>query len=91
MVCASEGSVQALEAILAAKPELNATDSTGRTALHFACRAGNVAVGRLLMQQAGAQVDKQTNGGMTPLMSAVESGNAEMLRECIEHGANLFK
>ena len=90
MVCASEGSTLCLEVIMDYTPDVNAVDLSGRTALHYACRAGNVGVATELMDNEDIEVDKQTVGGMTPLMYAVESGNANMVAECLNHTCSPF-
>ena len=42
------------------------------------------------MDHDDVEVDKQTVGGMTPLMYAVESGNANMVAECLNHTCSPF-
>ena len=71
-------------------PQVNVTDQSGRTALHFACRAANIEVARALMEHEDAEIDCQTNGGVTPLMLAVESGNPMMVVECLNHTCSPF-
>ena len=61
-----------MNALLERGPELAKQDSTGRTALHYACRAGNHKTVRILLGIVSAEVrELRTNGGITPLMSAV--------------------
>jgi ankyrin repeat protein len=88
MVCASEGKVNSLDTLLQFKPDLELRDTSGRTALHFACRAGNIEVVKRLLQLKQIDLDSQTNGGVTPLMCAVESGNIEVVEECLNCGCN---
>lgn len=64
-----------LNQIMALEPGLNIKDNLGRTALHFACRAGNVATFKVLANFDDTEVDGVTNAGVTPLMMAIESGN----------------
>ena len=90
MVCASEGSTQSLGVIMDYQPDINVVDQSGRTALHYACRAANVEVATELMEHDDVEVDKQTVGGMTPLMYAVESGNANMVAECLNNTCSPF-
>ena len=54
---------------------MNKRDTIGRTALHFACRAGKIDVFQALVENEDVDVDAVTNAGVTPLMTAVESGN----------------
>ena len=57
------------------RPDVNARDDIGRTALHFACRAGKEENFDILMENDDIDFDAVTNAGVTPLMTAVESGN----------------
>ena len=79
-----------IEQILSLNPDLNARDSNGRTALHFACRAGNKETASKLAEQEGCDLDAITNGGVTPLMMAVENGNIELVAECLNSNFNPF-
>ena len=61
-----------MNAMLERGPDLAKQDSTGRTALHYACRAGNHKTVRILLAQVSPVVrELKTNGGITPLMAAV--------------------
>jgi len=100
-------------------PDLEATDSTGCTALQVALKRGHEAILELLLN-AGASVETDTGNGnspllfaveggssslvlrmlragctvdedSTPLETAVESGNIEIVRILLEHGANPTK
>ena len=59
-----------LKIILQFKPRLNAPDSMGRTALHFACRGGRTEFIKVLAPLEGIDVNRRTMGGETPLMHA---------------------
>ena len=53
-------------------PNLSIQDSTGRTALHYACRAGNQKTVKILLAASPAEVkETKTKGGISPLMAAV--------------------
>eukprot|EP00697_Spironema_sp_BW2_P013659 gnl/Spiro4/3868_TR1911_c0_g1_i1.p1 gnl/Spiro4/3868_TR1911_c0_g1~~gnl/Spiro4/3868_TR1911_c0_g1_i1.p1 ORF type:complete len:518 (-),score=100.01 gnl/Spiro4/3868_TR1911_c0_g1_i1:67-1620(-) len=54
-------------------------DGDGRTALHHAAAFGAMAVARLLVE-AGAAMDRNDSRGLTALMHARNSGQAEMER-----------
>ena len=54
---------------------MNGRDSIGRTALHFACRSGKIDNFDILVANEEVDVDAVSNAGVTPLMTAVESGN----------------
>ena len=70
MVAASEGTIEALQLILDQQPNLNIVDTIGRSALHFACAAGNSENITLLLQHYPYNKDLRTNGGNTPLLLA---------------------
>ena len=90
MHCAAEGSVEMLERILALGADINGRDIVGRTALHYAARAGKVSNLKFLLEYEGADSDAMTNGGMTPLMMAVESGSLGVVVECLNASCNPF-
>ena len=79
-----------LEQILGLNPDLNVKDSSGRTALHYACRAGCKETAAKLAEQEGCDLDAITNAGVTPLMMAVEKGNIELVAECLNSNFNPF-
>ena len=64
-----------LQTILDLNPNVNARDSLGRTALHFACRAGNIDNFNVLAALEDIELDPATTTGVTPIMNAVESAN----------------
>ena len=67
-------------------------DSTGRNALHYACRAGNHKTVRILLAAMPAEGREQaTNGGITPLMAAVQSGDITVVKLCLEAGCDASK
>ena len=90
MVCASLGQIECFNVIMDLNPDVMKLDSTGKTALHYAARAGNLNVLRELCQNEDVDVDLQSSGGMTPLMLAVESGNANAVAECLNNSCNPF-
>ena len=63
-----------MKRILEQSPELNARDNAGRTALHHACKAGNIGAFKALVDHDDTDIDPVTKSGVTPLMMAVESG-----------------
>ena len=78
-----------MQALLERGPDLARQDSTGRTALHYACRAGNHKTVRILLGMVSAEVrELRTNGGITPLMSAVQSGDIDVVNQCLTAGCN---
>lgn len=88
-------------AILEKGPDLYFADKSGRTALHHCCRSGNLRTFNFLKQkyrEAEQQDDtgktsafeRRTNGGLTPLMCAIQSGEAYLVEECLNSGLNPF-
>ena len=47
----------------------------GRTALHFACKAGNIENFNVLVAHDDIDPDAPSKSGVTPIMMAVESAN----------------
>jgi ankyrin repeat protein len=66
ILAAAGGSTQALEALLAAKPEVNAAARDGRTALHVAVLSGDTNSVALLLK-AGADPNRLDQRQLTPL------------------------
>ena len=61
--------------ILQKSPEVNQKDKYGRTALHYAARAGNLSAFMELCNVEGIDKFAVTNSGVDALMMGVESGN----------------
>jgi tetratricopeptide (TPR) repeat protein len=59
----------------------------GYTPLHVAAQAGNVEIGRYLLE-SGAQTELRTNDGWTPLLEAVSS-SPEFVHLLLVHKANV--
>jgi len=68
--------------------DVNARDSSGRTALLRAARVRNVAVCNLLIDR-GAEINARSNDGSTPLSEACSAGNTPVVRKLIEAGASI--
>ena len=59
---------------------VNSKDQSGYTALHYACRKGNMEIIRYLVE-AGANVNEKTRAGkVTPLQRAAYSGQLETVK-----------
>ena len=59
--------------------------------LHQACMDGNVAEVRRLVEEEGADVDKATTNGPTPLCTAAVHGHMSVVRYLVEQGADVDK
>ena len=90
MHCAASGNAEMLQIILDKGPNLDLTDKFGRTALHYACKADNLKTLTILGEQEEIEVNCVTNGGKTPLMMAVEQGDPELVRTCLNMSAAPF-
>jgi len=81
--------------LIDAGASMDATDSVGWTALHFAARSeGGVNVAELLIEKMlldGKSVDVPDNGETTPLMVAAAYNNAAAVRLLLEAGASFSR
>jgi uncharacterized protein len=86
---AQAGDRVAVESLLAAGAEIDATDNSGWTALHFAAQSnGTHAV--LALLERGATVDRQDEHGNTPLFRAVfaYAGSGEVVQALLAAGSD---
>lgn len=67
--------------------EVNATMSTGETALHVAAKCGSLRMVQILLSE-GANTSALGKGGDTPLLVAVRSCNYYVAKELLEHIAS---
>ena len=79
-----------LNQVMTLDPDVTARDNMGRTALHFACRSGNLETFQVLVNNEMTDLDAVTNAGVTPLMMAIESGKIEVVAECLNNNLNPF-
>ncbi len=70
------------------KHYLNTRDEGGMTALHWACRAGNETLTKVLLE-AGANPNKPDSDGHTPLDIASRSNSSELTILLVQSGARL--
>ncbi|CUF56836.1 receptor-type protein kinase, putative, partial [Bodo saltans] len=71
---------------------VNAVDSVGDSALHYAARGDNShAIGSILkaLIEKGANVNQVNHEGMTPMMHAISEGNAEAVAALITSEADV--
>jgi ankyrin repeat protein len=81
------GDTQAVQALLKNGADVNAPQSDGATALHWAAYLDQVDTAALLIR-AGAKVDTSNDYGMTPLALAAANGNAAIVDRLLEGGAD---
>src|SRR5580765_1861758 len=78
---------QAVLALLKQHADVNAPQSDGATALHWAAYLEDADTAALLIR-AGAKVDTHNNYGVTPLALASGNGNAEVIDRLLKAGAD---
>jgi uncharacterized protein len=78
---------QAVESLLNKRADVNARQSDGATALHWAAYLEDAETVALLIR-AGARVDTPNDYGVTPLALASGNGNAAIIHQLLEAGAN---
>ena len=88
ILAASNGHTPVVEFLLSKGADINARDSGGQTALLYACKRSFNETAAFLLKN-GAEVNVQSKKkGVTALMLAAVSGNVELVRMLLEHGAD---
>ena len=83
-----KGNKAAVRSLLQKKADVNAAQSDGTTALHWAARLDDLEMADLLIH-SGANVSAATRGGATPLELAAVNGSAAMIEKLIKAGADV--
>jgi len=78
---------QAVLSLLKTRADVNAAQSDGATALHWAAYLDDAETASLLIR-AGARVDTPNNYGVTPLALASGNGNAAIIDQLLKAGAD---
>ena len=81
------GDKQAVSSLLKKKADVNAPQSDGATALHWAAYLEDAETTALLIR-AGANVNATNNYGVTPLVLAASNGNAAIIDQLLKAGAD---
>jgi ankyrin repeat protein len=84
---AMRGDRVALRAALARKADVNAPQTDGSTALHWAVERDDLEMADVLIR-AGARVTSATREGVTPLQLAAINGSATMLTRLLKAGVD---
>jgi ankyrin len=84
---AMRGNKEAVRTLIQQKANVNASQSDGTTALHWAVRTDDLETADLLIR-AGAKISAANHDGATPLLLASINGNAAMLERLIKAGAD---
>ena len=82
-----KGNRQAVRSLLQQKADVNAPQTDGTTALHWAVRLDDLETAELLIR-AGAKVSAATRAGAMPLQLAAMNGNGAMIEKLIKAGAD---
>jgi ankyrin repeat protein len=87
-LAAKGGYAGVVRRLLAASVDVNATTTTGASALHFAAASGNAQTITLLVDR-GANVNaREPEWGQTPLMFAAGAGRTEAVKVLLARGAD---
>jgi ankyrin len=81
------GNKEAVRSLLQRKADVNAPQSDGTTALHWAVRADDLETAQVLIR-AGANVAAANREGATPLLLAAVNGSVAMLEALLGAGAD---
>jgi uncharacterized protein len=84
---AMRGNKEAVRALVQQKANVNAAQSDGTTALHWAVRMDDLETADLLIR-AGANISAANHDGATPLLLGSINGNAAMLEKLMKAGAD---
>ena len=88
ILAASSGHTPVVEFLFIKGAEINARDSDGQTALMYACKRSFNETAAFLLKN-GAEVNVQSKKkGITALMLPAVSGNVDLVRMLLEHGAD---
>jgi len=88
LLASSLGDLQRVKYVFFFKPNANATDGIGQTALMHAARSGNREILSLLLK-AGANVDTKDKSGKTALMLAARRGHKQALSVLLDFDADV--
>ena len=84
---ARKDDASAVRTLLGRKVDVNAAETDGTTALHWAAYVGNVETVQLLVR-AGANVKAANRYGVTPLSLACVKGNPQVVEMLLKAGAD---
>ena len=81
------GDAAAVRSLVAEKVDVNAAETDGTTALHWAAHLNDLASADLLIN-AGADIGAVTRNGATPFALACYKGNADVIKRLLVAGAD---
>jgi ankyrin repeat protein len=88
MYAAAKGHISVVDQLLRNRAKIDAMDRDGMTALHHAVMQEHNAVTQLLLKR-GATIDFGRQEKVSVLRTAVRTGNIDLVRQLLEHIANL--
>uniref|UniRef100_A0A3Q3FBC3 Receptor-interacting serine-threonine kinase 4 n=1 Tax=Labrus bergylta TaxID=56723 RepID=A0A3Q3FBC3_9LABR len=88
-VACQHGQENVIRVLLSRGADVRIKGKDNWTALHLAAWQGHLGIVKLLVKQAGADVDGQTTDGRTPLHLASQRGQYRVARILIELGADI--
>ncbi|XP_012683118.1 receptor-interacting serine/threonine-protein kinase 4 [Clupea harengus] len=88
-IACHHGQEQVVRVLLSRGVDVHIRGKDDWTALHLAAWQGHLGIVKLLVKQAGADVDGQTTDGQTPLHLASKRGQYRVARILVELGANV--
>jgi ankyrin repeat protein len=81
------GDPSAVRTLLRGRPDVNAAEADGTTALHVAVQADNLEMTRMLLR-AGANANAANRYGVKPILLAATNGSAPVLELLLASGAD---
>jgi uncharacterized protein len=88
VAAAKRGDMAAVRSLVQRRADVNARETDGTTALHWAVRVGSQPTVDVLIR-AGANVNAVNRYGVTPLAVAAKAGHAGMLEMLLKAGARV--
>ena len=90
--CAAYSDDSCMKVLIGAGADPEERDSSGLTVLHHACKTQNTRVLQYLLNspEFAALRHVRTNGGLTPLMLAVQGKSLHFVAECLNAHMNPF-
>ncbi|KAL4220431.1 Ankyrin repeat domain-containing protein 39 [Mactra antiquata] len=85
---ALDGCYDDVEACLRKQIAVDATDSSGYTALHYASRNGHLSVCELLLENKASTNVQTKSGGVTPLHRAAYCGHVKIVKLLLRYHAD---
>ena len=91
MFASAYGTPEILQELINRNANVLAQDMAGKNCLHVCCAAGKIEnfqflVNLITQNNQEAMLNAPTNGGITPLMCAVQSKNVQLVQACVAAG-----